>query len=167
MQRVYWTVDFLEAHLIAGFLRAEGVDAEIFDVDFIRQDWLGALAYGGYRVVVADEDAAAARQLIAHRQANDFALDEADPNAPVCPRCSSRDTAEDPVPRRIGFWFLLSLAFPIRSIVASVVLFFLMLALASFNGRFRCATCGKRWKAMPTHAFRELAHRADAADAIR
>ena len=157
MQRVHWTVDLLEAHVIAGFLRAEGVDAEVFDADFVRQDWLAALAYGGYRVVTADEDAAAARQLIAHRQANDFALDEDDPEKPACPRCSSIDVDDDPVPRR----------------VASAFLFFFLhlsvflLPLVPFKWRYRCDTCGKRWQALPKLPFRDLARQADVADAAR
>jgi DNA-directed RNA polymerase subunit RPC12/RpoP len=157
MQRVHWTVDLLEAHVIAGFLRAEGVDAEVFDADFLRQDWLAAIAYGGYRVVTADEDAVAARKLIAHRQANDFALDEDDPEKPACPRCSSIDVDDDPVPRR----------------VASAILFFFphlsvfMFPLVPFKWRYRCSTCGKRWQALPRHSFRDLARQADAADAAR
>ena len=157
MQRVYWTVDLLEAHVIAGFLRAEGVDAEIFDVDFVRQDWLAALAYGGYRVVAADEQADTARRLIAHRRANEFVLDEDDPETPACPRCSSLDVGDDPVPRRIAWAFLFFFTH----------LSFFVLPFVPFKWRYRCDTCGKRWQALPRHSFRDLARQADVADAVR
>jgi len=157
MQRVYWTVDLLEAHVIAGFLRAEGIDAEIFDADFVRQDWLAALAYGGYRVVAADEQADTARRLIADRRANEFVLDDDDPEKPVCPRCSSLDVDDDPVPRRIAGALLFFFTH----------LSFFLLPLVPFKWRYRCDTCGKRWQALPRIRFRDLARQADDAEAAR
>ena len=151
MQRVYWTVDLLEAHVIAGFLRAEGIEAAVFDADFVRQDWLAALAYGGYRVVTDDRDAAEARRLIDHRRANEFAFDEAETDVLACPRCGSHDVVEDTPWRR----------------VASAALFFLMLPVVSFKWHCRCRTCGNRWKAPPRKSYRDLAHDANAAEAAQ
>lgn len=151
MQRVYWTVDLLEAHLVAGFLRARGIDATVFDADFVRQDWLAALAYGGYRVVTDDADAVEARRLIDHRRANDFALEEAESDAPACPRCGSHDVVEDAAWRRI----------------ASAILFVFLLPVVSFKWRCRCRVCGNTWKALPGKPYRDLAHDADAAETAR
>jgi hypothetical protein len=95
MQRVYWTLDLLEAHIVADFLRAQGIDAHVFDADFVRQDWLAAIAYGGYRVVAPDDEASAAKRLIIGLRANEFALAEEDVEDRACSRCGSRNTMED------------------------------------------------------------------------
>ena len=151
MQRVYWTVDLLEAHLVASFLRAQGIDATVFDADFVRQDWLAALAYGGYRVVTDDGDAVEARRLIDRRRANDFAFDEAEADVPACPRCGSRDVVEDAARRRI----------------ASAILFVFLLPVVWFKWRCRCRACGNSWKALPRKPYRDLAHDAAAAETAR
>jgi hypothetical protein len=148
MQRVYWTLDLLEAHIVADFLRAQGVDAQIFDADFVRQDWLASLAYGGFRVVAPDEECGVAKKLIADLSANAFALESDQIETPECPRCGAHDAVEDPMPRRI----------------ASVFLLFLKIPGVPFKWRYRCTTCGIRWKAPPERPFRELAVAANAAE---
>lgn len=150
MQRVYWTVDLLEAHAIAGFLRSQGIEARVFDADFVRQDWLAALAYGGYRVVVAGGDVAAARDLLARRRNGQFALPDEDHAAP-CPRCGSLDVHEDPTWRRVAF----------------AVLFLLQLPIARFKWRYCCGSCGNRWRSPPERTFRELAASAEGAESPR
>lgn len=148
MRRAYWTLDLLEAHIVADFLRAHDVDAQVFDADFVRQDWLASLAYGGFRVVVADEECSAARKLIEEWRANAFALESEREAALACPRCGSQDAVEDPTPRRI----------------ASAFLFFLRIPGIPFKRCYACHVCGKRWRAAPEQSFAELTRAVHAAE---
>jgi len=151
MQRVYWTVDLLEAHIVADFLRAQGIGASVFDADFVRQDWIAALAYGGYRVVAPYEDAAAAKKLIADLRANAFTLGEDEVETRACPNCGSHDSIEDPFFRR----------------AASALLLFFMIPAIPFKWRYRCRACGNRWKSPPKQPFAELARQAAAAESAQ
>jgi len=54
-----------EAHLLRMRLEAGGINAFIRDENTIQMDWLYSNALGGVRVEVAEEDEAAARELLA------------------------------------------------------------------------------------------------------
>jgi Putative prokaryotic signal transducing protein len=54
-----------EAHLLRMRLEAGGIQAFIRDENTIQIDWLYSNALGGVRVEVAEEDEAAARELLA------------------------------------------------------------------------------------------------------
>ena len=148
MQRVYWTLDLLEAHIVAAFLRAHGVDAKVFDADFVRQDWLASIAYGGYRIVAPAEEFADARKLIAELRTDTYAIEKDQVETFACPRCGSCEVVDDPTPRR----------------VASAFLLFLKIPGLPFKWRYRCEACALRWKAPPLRSHRELAIDAEAAE---
>lgn len=147
MQRVYWTLDLLEAHIVADFLCAQGIDARVFDAGFVRQDWLAAIAYGGYRVVTPDDEAIAAKKLIVGLRANEFALAEEDVEERACPRCGARNSVEDPRFRR----------------AASALILFFKIPVNFFKWRYRCNVCGAHFKSLPEQPFAELSRQADAA----
>lgn len=54
-----------EAHLLRMRLEAGGIAAFLLDENLVQIDWLLANAIGGVRVQVADEDVAAAHELLA------------------------------------------------------------------------------------------------------
>ena len=58
-----------EAHLLRMRLEAGGIAAFIQDENIVQIDWLLANAIGGVRVQVADEDVAAAHELLAAQDA--------------------------------------------------------------------------------------------------
>jgi hypothetical protein len=74
LRRAYWSADFAEAHIVEATLRAHGVQAWVFDALLMRQDWFRILMFGGYRVMVADEDAARAADLIGEYRAGALAI---------------------------------------------------------------------------------------------
>jgi hypothetical protein len=161
LRRVDTTFDLPEAHIIVGLLRADSIDAHLFDADFVRQDWFKAIAYGGYRILVPDKDVAAAHdQIRAYRDAKPALSDAAD--AP-CPACSSFMYRDDPRSRRwvFAFYILLPLMeLPIilfgnpsqvQQFIWFVIDFVIYVIFASFaiaylKRRFLCDHCGHRWR---------------------
>ena len=161
LRRVDTTFDLPEAHIIVGLLRSEGIDAYLFDADFVRQDWFRAIAYGGYRILVPDEDLSAARaHTRAYRETNP-ALSSSD-DAP-CPACSSLNYRDDPRPRRWVFAFYIvlpSIEFAVFALTRrtpvgqfvwtmfTIVVFvaLALLAIPYLRRRYRCDECGHRWR---------------------
>lgn len=134
MRRVHWTIDLLDAHTVADFLRAHDLRAWVFDAEIVRQDWMHALAYGGFRVMVADVDQTAAATLIAQWRNNEFACAPADADDAQCPRCGSLSSQSDPLMRRWGF--------------LALFLFPPALPFIPFRSRYRCLNCANRWNAL-------------------
>ena len=111
MRRVHGTFDLLEAHIIAQSLRYEGIAAWVFDADFVRQDWFKAIAYGGYRVMVADTDVLAAQQHITDYLRGALALPVEKCEAEFCTNCATDILTEDSRLRRLVFALLMFLGF--------------------------------------------------------
>lgn len=176
IRRIHTTYDLLEAHLITAMLREHGIDAWLFDADFVRQDWFKSIAYGGYRILVRDEDVADAHTLLNQYDDEELALIG---EQTLCPQCAHAAGRDDPQPRRNVFLAMLALpiveffAFlhwklsPIGVLVAFAVQFCLYatlpwLVLWYFKWRLRCADCGHRWRQPPSLSYAELARMADA-----
>lgn len=142
----------LEAHLAAGRLQTEGIDAVIADEHYVTINWMMAGALGGVKIRVPAEQAEAAAAVLAQLQAGEFALsavsDTGDspaieplsahtPNAPApapdphCPRCDG--IAQ---PHRGWRWRL------------SMLLVHAFTLPVPFKEKqaWRCAECGKRWR---------------------
>jgi hypothetical protein len=107
MRRAHTTFDLLEGHILTGMLRDSGIEARLFDADFVRQDWFKILAYGGYRVVVRDEDVSDARTLL--NQYHEDALALTGEHHSPCPNCLHAAASDDPQPRRNVFLAMLVL----------------------------------------------------------
>jgi hypothetical protein len=182
MRRVHTTFDLLEGHILAGLLRDNGIEAWLFDADFVRQDWFKSLAYGGYRVVVRDADLLEARTLVASYFDGSLALPAED--AAACPRCAHTSAYDDPQPRRnvfiamivlpiVEFVALLRLKLaPVGMLAVFAAQFFLYatlpwLILRYFKWRQRCRNCGHRWRLAPAQSHAELARLAQAGDAVQ
>lgn len=178
MVRVHWTVDLLEAHIVAGLLCDEGVPAYVFDADMVRQDWFKALAIGGYRVVVDRDDATRALQIVARYRAGDAARAYAADEMPTCPACGHEAVADDPRPRRAAFAVLIAsdilsasmlldfiyggIAPRLASLALAAYLWFI--AIFFFPGilafivrhRYTCTRCGRRFRDDRGAPFAEL-----------
>ncbi len=161
LRRVDTTFDLTEAHIVVGLLRAEGIDAYLFDADFVRQNWLKAIAFGGYRILVRDADVSTARGHIRTYRDTKTTLSHSD-DAP-CPSCSSTAYRDDPRPRRWVFAIYTALQLvPLaifmkagtsaaRGLVAGFMLTAAdtLLALAAIfyvKRRYVCDLCGYRWR---------------------
>jgi hypothetical protein len=178
MRRVHTTYDLLEGHILTGMLRENGVEAWLFDADFVRQDWFKMLAYGGYRIVVADDAVAAARALLQEYRSGQLTQPDAD--AAVCPHCGQAACIDDPQPRRNVFLAMLILPFVEFGLLAawhpshrqifdwfavSVVLYTSMpwLLMRYFKWRMRCTQCGHAWRQPPAHGYAQLMRLAEVA----
>ncbi len=63
-----------DAHIALGRLRAEGIDARLADEHLVQTDWLYAIAVGGIKLQVSENDAEHARAVLATDYSGD--LDE-------------------------------------------------------------------------------------------
>ena len=165
MRRVHTTFDLLEAHIMTGLLRAQGVEAHAFDVGMVRQDWFRMIAFGGFRIVVSDPAVDDAIAVLGRYANGDFALADADQDR--CPRCGAFSVLHDPQPRRNVFlamfllplfelvtwsWFGKFSAEAIAALFALQVVAYLTLpwfVVHYFKWRMRCLDCDLRWRRTP------------------
>jgi hypothetical protein len=176
IRRIHTTYDLLEAHLITAMLREHGVDAWLFDADFVRQDWFKSIAFGGYRIVANDDSIADANEILRQYKNGGLALPEE--HRLVCPRCSQEDGSGDPQPRRNVFLAILlfdlvaAIAFSqLRGSEAQIAsfialqfgLYFVLpwLAIWYFKWPSRCDACGHRWREPRRYRHAELAKMAE------
>lgn len=113
-----------EAHLLRLRLEAGGVPAHVQDENLVQIDWLLSNAIGGVRVMIEEEDADLAREIL-----SDDTEAELDSTRPTCPACSSANTAPDEAPRRVAFLTLLVAGFP----------------FLTSRSQWKCADCGHMW----------------------
>jgi hypothetical protein len=97
-----------DAHLLRLRLEAGGVPAHVQDENTATVNWMLSDAIGGVKVLIEEEDAERAREILA-----DEPGEVADPSRPVCPRCQSPDTSPADGPRRRSFLSMLLLGFPL------------------------------------------------------
>ena len=165
--------------MLTALLREHGIDAQLFDADFVRQDWFKMIAYGGYRIMVREQDLAAARQVLQEQRSGNLALpDDTDTR---CPHCAHGTGVEDPQPRRNVFIAMLVLDFCggfailmlwhpspagiFGAFALQVILYATLpwLVMRYFKWRQRCTHCGHRWREPPRHSYAELARMAESA----
>lgn len=181
MQRVRTAYDLLEALVIVAMLRDAGIEASVFDAEFVRQDWFRMLAYGGFRIMVPDRDAADAVRMLADYDAGAIAPAEAEDRL-ACPRCTAEAVREDPWPRRWTFLAIIVLsgvqtallvadAPGTATLVSTIVALGIAAAalpglLLRYKWAVRCDACAHRWVARPRRPFAELAHGAESAPTV-
>ena len=176
-RRVHTSYDLLDAHVLTALLREHGIEAWLFDADFVRQNWFAAIAYGGYRIMVREQDAAAARELLQEQRSGQLALPDAT-DVP-CPRCAHSAGIEDPQPRRNVFLAALVLGFAgnfallfrwhpsptgilvVCAVQMAVNITVPWLVMRYFKWRLRCSQCGYRWREPPLHHYAELRRMAE------
>jgi predicted RNA-binding Zn-ribbon protein involved in translation (DUF1610 family) len=179
VQCIHTTYDLLEGHIIVSMLRENDIEAWLFNADFVRQNWLQSIAYGGFRIMVADSCVVDAIAQIKNYKSGTMSLTDA--STDICPRCGSLEIQEDPRPRRNVFIFLIvEPVFLLPFFLAkrmSVVEILVVIAMtfvsygflfaflpAYFKSRYRCTNCGNRWKRLPHVPYSELAQQAEAAE---
>ena len=149
MRRAYWSIDFFDAQIVADFLRHQGVEAWVFDVELVRQYWLHAIAFGGFRVVTAEAEHARAAGLVAQWHEGEFALTSNDVDEAQCPRCGSHSSETDAWPRRLGF--------------IALNLFVVGMLFIRYRSRYRCRACSCRWTSIP-EKYSDLSARVETAE---
>lgn len=181
MQRVHWTPDLAEAHIIEGLLRAHDLQAWAFDTATVRQDWFRTLTYGGYRVMATNMDAESARELVAAWRAGALSFPASEAELPVCTVCHAAAGVEDKSPRRriflalIGADATLALALFLPFATATLALLAIAsltpLALAApglagwlTRRRYRCTDCRHAWREPATAEFGTLVGQVERAE---
>lgn len=186
MRRVYWTADFSEATIVAGLLRANGIDAYVFDAGMAQLNWMETLAIGGYRIMVADADAQTAQDLLVAYRNGGLDLPEGDVDRPKCPNCGA-DRNDENRRRRgavlflswlgLGLFILTVLFFafvrlaPLALTLAPQVFFIFCIVFTAVaylfllrwsKRRHHCASCAGTWQARSSE-FETLSRAVDAA----
>lgn len=174
MHRVHWSVDLLDAWIVEAMLRAHGLDAHALDVNIVRQNWFEALAYGGYRVVVPDAQAARARDVLDDFGRGALAVPDERADEPPCPHCGGAANHPDPQPRRAVFGVMIgmNIASSFLMLAEPAMMFTAMLTVCApivlstwLGSRHRCADCGTTF-ALPRLPFAALARANDDAQAM-
>lgn len=107
-----------EAEFASTSLESEGIVTVIENENLIRLDWLYMNALGGLRLLVREEDATRAREILAQPEPAAETTDPAGPAegpAPAtesCPRCGSPETEAIETRRKIGHLLWLLTGFP-------------------------------------------------------
>jgi hypothetical protein len=138
--------DLDEALVAQMHLGAAGIGADLFDENVVRMNWAYSQAVGGIRLVVAAEDAEAARELLAGEppapaEEDASSLDtepttEATPPLSTessCPACGSSETRREPN----------------RRLQKGSILMMILLPFALLDRlvpRRACSRCGHRWR---------------------
>lgn len=154
MQCIERTYEYLDGLILVELLKANGLDAYLFDENLVRLDWSAVLAYGGFRITVPNQHAETARELADAYRQGQLMIVEDECALFECPRCSSLLTEWNPRPRdwvRFGFFMLLPFG-----------LIPLLLGY-DFTHRFRCQSCHHRWRERPVATFADLQAKAEAA----
>ena len=176
MRRIHTTYDLLDAHLITAMLREHDIDALLFDTDFVRQNWLESIAYGGYRIMVSDASVESAARVLREYKNGSLALP--DEHRLVCPRCGEQQGVENPWPRRHIFLVILilpwivAIAFAVWKPTTTQMVYTSMfyvglslllpwLAIRYFKWPLHCDACGYRWREPRLYRHAELAKMAE------
>ena len=176
VERAY---EYLDGLALVALLRANDLDAQLFDENFVRQDWFYIMAYGGFRVMVPTTELDTALPLRDAYHREELSLKEDKCEDPTCTSCDSPSGETDLFPRRRVFaalflgYFLIGLQVAVAIgnaglFVATTLIFSLLLLLPNLLphwviGRYRCSLCGYAWKALPDHSFFAQQLRADEA----
>lgn len=178
MRCVERTFEYLDGLALVALLRANDLDAQLFDENFVRQNWFEIIVYGGFRVVVPDHELESALQLRDSWRRGELSLSADECEEPTCPACYTPSGQTDLTPRRrvfaiylLAYFFLaFQLAFAIESpwlLFASMLLFSILLLFPNLLrhfvvGRYRCSSCGHAWKASPDLPFFEQQRQTEA-----
>ncbi len=179
MRCVERTYEYLDGLALVALLRANDLDAQLFDENFVRQDWFYVMLYGGFRVMVPTNELESALLLRDAYHRGELSLKEDACEDPTCPSCDSPAGETDLVPRRRVFaafflgYFLIGIQIAVEKwgkelLVASMLVASLPLLLPNLLrhfviGRYRCSVCGHAWKAIPDRPFFEQQIQAEAA----
>jgi len=121
--------DLPEASIAKSILDSADMESFLFDDNVIRLDWLWSNLMGGVKVLVREEDAEAARELLDQNVPEKFDVEGVgEYDQPRCPRCQSFDVTLDGLDRRLAYASLW-VGLPIPITIAG----------------WKCHSCGHSW----------------------
>ncbi|MEZ5462129.1 hypothetical protein [Dokdonella sp.] len=175
---VDWTPDYLDGLVLVALLRSRDIDAQLFDENFVRQDWFRILAYGGFRIAVPALDLQSSREVLTDYRRGALQLPDEELHGPSCPACHDSSAGFDHRQRRwifLAFLFVCTaqtisiLAFDtpapylILQIVISLAMMMPWLVRYVVNNRMRCPQCLHAWRELPRIPFARQQKDADIA----
>jgi DNA-directed RNA polymerase subunit M/transcription elongation factor TFIIS len=117
------------AELARAALEAEGIECFLFDDNTISMDWFYSYAIGGVKLLVREEDAVKALEILNQPPAEVFETDTGEYKQPSCPRCGSKDALYRGLQKRVVYAALLAnLPIPIHYLA------------------WKCNSCGNAWE---------------------
>jgi len=126
--------DLEQATIARGLLQSAGIDCFLADENMVRMDWFWSNMIGNMRLLVREEDAEAATEILAQPIPQTFSTGEGgEPfEQPMCPKCGSLDIQFAGWDRGVSLAAAYVLApLPIR------------------RDAWKCNACGARWQEVP------------------
>jgi hypothetical protein len=138
--------DLEQATIARGVLQSAGIDSFLADENMVRMDWFWSNMIGNMRLMVREEDAEPAAEILAQPIPATFPTDHGQEpfEQPKCPKCGSLDIQFEGVDRGVGLttaWMLAPL--PIR------------------RDAWHCNACGTRWQELPDENRKDPSATAD------
>ena len=121
--------DLPVATVAKSVLESAGIEGFLADDNVIRLDWAISNALGGIKLLVREEDAAAAKDLLEGCIPEKFEVEGVgEYEQPKCPNCGSTDVSLDELDRKIAFPSLL-----------------LRIPIPAVKHGWNCHACGHNW----------------------
>lgn len=121
--------DLSSASVAKSILDSAGLESFLVDDGMIRLDWLYSNALGGIKLLVRDQDEAAARELLEAQIPEKFEVEGVgEYEQPKCPNCGSLDVSFNELDRRIAHTGLL-----------------ISLPIPAVKPGWNCHVCGHTW----------------------
>jgi|SRR5215469_4710479 len=126
--------DLEQATIARGMLQSAGIDCFLADENTVRMDWFWSNMIGNMRLLLREEDAQAAAEILAQPIPNAIPTGDGEEpfEQPKCPKCGSLDIQFEGWDRGTSLstaWVLAPI--PIR------------------RDAWKCNTCGARWQDVP------------------
>ena len=126
--------DVDKAIVARGVLQSAGIESFLADENTVRMDWFWSNMIGNMRLLVKEEDADSASEILDQPIPENFELGEGEQpfEQPKCPKCGSLDIQFESWDRGVGLTTAAVIApLPIR------------------RNAWKCNTCGVRWQEVP------------------
>ena len=121
--RIRQFVNVAPALLAKSVLDSAGIECFLADENTVRIDWLYSNAIGGVKLLVREEDAEAASELLDQAPLNEFEIPESGMfKQPQCPKCGSNDVSYKGLMRNLAYGtiaaatFAVGIPFPVSHI---------------------------------------------------
>src|ERR1700730_12394424 len=120
--------DVPNALLAKSILDSAEIECFLCDENVIRMDWLWSNALGGIRLLVKEEDASVALELLDQTPMEKFATGTGEFKQPRCPSCDSLDISFEMTGRRLAYVTVaVGVPLPVK------------------RGGWKCNSCGHAW----------------------
>ena len=130
--------DLPESFVARSVLESAGIACYLQNATMIQMQWGVSNALGGIQLQVAEEDLAAAEEILSQPIPESFPVDSGpDFSQPVCPQCGSLDVIENDSDRKIAAASLMVGGIPMLIGVPAIAM--------QRKDLWKCNNCGCKW----------------------